>query len=706
MKLQKIPLCVMTMVYFLSQPMNAAVEKTTPVMLGDNTVLTCPSLTNQGTIWMGPRNNVIAERGLISSTLDQSKYTILSGARMMASLMITDVTLQEDGVYRCLNADSFDVVFSTNVTVLVAVHHVRLIVPQRTINQGSEVSVTCISDGSKPAPDINWARRVAPTDPSLQADKTKYVDGDTAHFLCVTSGSRPAARVVWFISEHRVAEGTGAVETSQQQDEDQTFSVSSRLALFASRELDGADVICGVANDVMDAQGRALLNASVKLIVEFSPVVNITSSKFIVDEGEDVTFTCTADAEPPVLGQDIRLALDGKFLPESRLVRSGDKVTVSGISRLDRGNYQCVAKNTVGMGKSQLHLLKVRFAPVCLVPSRTAHAAVLGRKVSLVCKMAAYPHDVTVTWMHGSTNQTFLQSDGNIFEEWTEDVLESTLAITARAYEDIVCYAKNTMGESSNPCIFRLTPPVPPTPPENCKVLLTPDEQKLVACNPGHDGGSSQTFILRTHDDVSGATEDTLHAKEPRFDVTSLDPNKAHNVSVCAVSENFPDTPVCSEAVVLTAAPSTNQAASSAGVGSALYIALGVFVGFIVLLISIILFVIWRRRRVSSKCRTLFSHSDASSPLSCMCICVGTQSLRWKRSLFNEAMHDDFERSSYVLHDLPYCYTGTFFNGSSPSTHAQERGMFVRFCDHVTIHVFDPDVRLLDLNGRHRLRSV
>nr|KAG5703248.1 hypothetical protein BaRGS_034159 [Batillaria attramentaria] len=92
-----------------------------------------------------------------------------------------------------------------SLTNQVAVHHVRLVVPQRTINQGSEVSVTCISDGSKPAPDINWARR-------------------------------------------------------------------------------GAD-------------------------------------------GKETGL------KPPVLGQDIRLALDGKFLPESRLVRSGDKVTVSGISR-------------------------------------------------------------------------------------------------------------------------------------------------------------------------------------------------------------------------------------------------------------------------------------------------------------------------------------------------------------------------------------
>ena len=100
----------------------AVADTTIPVMLGGNVVLTCPSQKTPAaaaTVWMGPGSEILATRGVLSASLGGSKYTIVpDGSGGGSVLIVNDVELADDGVYRCLDADSMADLHSINVTVL------------------------------------------------------------------------------------------------------------------------------------------------------------------------------------------------------------------------------------------------------------------------------------------------------------------------------------------------------------------------------------------------------------------------------------------------------------------------------------------------------------------------------------------------------------------------------------------------------------
>ena len=100
----------------------AAADTTIPVTLGGNVVLTCPSQKTPAaaaTVWMGPGSEILATRGVLSASLDGSKYTIVPDSSGRAyTLIVNDVELGDDGVYWCLDADSMADLHSINVTVL------------------------------------------------------------------------------------------------------------------------------------------------------------------------------------------------------------------------------------------------------------------------------------------------------------------------------------------------------------------------------------------------------------------------------------------------------------------------------------------------------------------------------------------------------------------------------------------------------------
>ena len=64
-----------------------------------------------------------------------------------------------------------------------------------------------------------------------------------------------------------------------------------------------------------------------------APVVSIASSASEVTEGKNVTFTCSTDAEPPVVADSVYLALNDQFLPEARLYRNGEQFVLMNVSR-------------------------------------------------------------------------------------------------------------------------------------------------------------------------------------------------------------------------------------------------------------------------------------------------------------------------------------------------------------------------------------
>ena len=109
---------------------------------------------------------------------------------------------------------------------------------------------------------------VSPMQPWLTSDHTKYSNGDTGLFRCVTSGSRPAARIMWFVHNQPISDASATITRQDREDVDGTFSSSSQLAIGVSRDMNGADVTCSVTNSVLISQGQGSRNASTTVVVE------------------------------------------------------------------------------------------------------------------------------------------------------------------------------------------------------------------------------------------------------------------------------------------------------------------------------------------------------------------------------------------------------------------------------------------------------
>ena len=93
------------------------------MMLNGNAILKCSPRLAAGSAalrWLGPRNQLLATGGVISVTSNSSKYDIVdrSSGSSEPALIINDVGLEDDGVYRCLEANSLTELSSFNVTVL------------------------------------------------------------------------------------------------------------------------------------------------------------------------------------------------------------------------------------------------------------------------------------------------------------------------------------------------------------------------------------------------------------------------------------------------------------------------------------------------------------------------------------------------------------------------------------------------------------
>ncbi|VVC86485.1 unnamed protein product [Leptidea sinapis] len=75
----------------------------------------------------------------------------------------------------------------------------------------------------------------------------------------------------------------------------------------------------------------------------------------------------------------------------------------------------------------------------------------------------------------------------------------------------LACWASNDVGNQREPCLFRIMPAAYPEPPSNCEV-----EDGFIRCEPGHDGGLPQRFILealevRQHEPVRNQLDATMN---------------------------------------------------------------------------------------------------------------------------------------------------------------------------------------------------
>ncbi|GIY45543.1 uncharacterized protein CDAR_545081 [Caerostris darwini] len=341
--------------------------------------------------------------------------------------------------------------------------------------------------------------------------------GDDLRLDCETSGSRPPAKIVWWIDNKLV------------QNEKQSF-FTNRNVTYSSIHLspgiddNGKIVICKAENPALphsDMQDTWVLN------IHFSPEVTLQLGANIkystIKEGNDVYLECVIKANPPV--SELTWFFEGiPFYGNSSagVIISNQSLVLQKVRKEHRGNYKCLASNTEGQGQSLELLLEVRYTPTCKASQRTLYGVARGEDVNITCEVESDPKDVTFRWaLNNSVENVELQN-------FTSKGPRSVLTFTPRTmleFGAVLCWGQNAVGVQKDPCVARIIPAGRPDPVRNCIVTNRSHTWLNVDCEAGYNGGLPQRFHL----DVYNSAVDHLQLNmtsvdAPVFSVGNLPP--------------------------------------------------------------------------------------------------------------------------------------------------------------------------------------
>jgi len=173
-------------------------------------------------------------------------------------------------------------------------------------------------------------------------------------------------------------------------------------------------------------------------------------SDMVVREGENVTLACDANGYPPPHivwrredGDDI--VIQGKkvnIIEKARLV-------LEKISRLNMGDYLCVASNGIPPSASNRFSVRVQFPPMFWIPSQL-EAVYQGQDVTIECHSEAFPKSINY-WVN---NKGAMLVSNEKYEAVTVDSGYKVFMklhirnITKWDFMEYRCVAKNSLGHS------------------------------------------------------------------------------------------------------------------------------------------------------------------------------------------------------------------------------------------------------------------
>uniref|UniRef100_A0A674N424 Kin of IRRE-like protein 1 n=1 Tax=Takifugu rubripes TaxID=31033 RepID=A0A674N424_TAKRU len=230
---------------------------------------------------------------------------------------------------------------------------------------------------------------VPPEDPVVDGSpELLLMAGAPYNLTCVTRGAKPAAHIQW--TKDRVPV-EGAYHSTEVLQDRKRVTTRSYLPITPSDTDSGRNFSC-VARNPAVPMGKW---ATVTLNVHHSPVVTLSIEPRSVLEGERVTFTCQATANPPIMGY--RWAKGGIILEGAR-----ERVM---LTTADHSFFtepvSCQVFNAVGSTNVSI-LVDVHFGPILVVEPRPVTVDV-DSDVTLNCKWSGNP-PLTLTWTKKGSN--------------------------------------------------------------------------------------------------------------------------------------------------------------------------------------------------------------------------------------------------------------------------------------------------------------
>ncbi|XP_027006013.1 cell adhesion molecule 2a isoform X1 [Tachysurus fulvidraco] len=206
-----------------------------------------------------------------------------------------------------------------------------------------------------------------PEKPEINGFTKPAMEGDQLTLTCVTSGSKPAADIRWFRNEKEI-KGAKEVNASGK-----TFTVRSSVQLKVDRNDDGVAYTCKVVHEAL----RSIQQQATEVLeVHYAPRVEIRHSQSLPQEGDILKLECVSNGNPSP--DPVKWTKDGGKLPDlDRVFVDGRDLTFISLNKTDNGTYRCEASNHLGTNHAE-YVLFVYDAPTTPSPPTTPpHVAIL-----------------------------------------------------------------------------------------------------------------------------------------------------------------------------------------------------------------------------------------------------------------------------------------------------------------------------------------
>ncbi|XP_023159288.1 hemicentin-1, partial [Ceratitis capitata] len=570
-------------------------------------------------------NIKLAPHSAIASDLGQRLFFSIGDNLKDSRLQIRDVKPTDGGIYRC-RIDFFNSPtrnFRINLTLVVPPEEPRIFDAQGKeiaqmagpFREGYELFLCCQVKGGRPAPKVTWWRddvelkgtshtsveegatvmvnqlligtttrdyfgakiecraqgtkliapvvkevtvqvHLKPVRVKILTANDLLTAGQPVPLRCDSWGSYPAAKITWLLDGEPIRNA----EVTVHSDREDSNTTTSILNLKVTSENDNAELMCRASNPWFS--GSAIEDKRI-IRVAYPPTVSVhlaneDPSRFVTKaEGQNVTFKCRADARPPVSSY-------AWFKNGMRM--SGESSEILHLTQLAResaGAYACGAANTEGETRSSSLTLKVQYSPRCRPGTeQTSLGALNMHSVQVKCEVDADPPDsVKFSWTYNNTRNVSPVLNSRI----TSNGLVSTVTYLPQTDSELItlaCWASNSVGRQTIPCLVHILPANPPEAPKACE--LRNDTVLEVVCLAGNDGGLTQYFLLEViggdplyANDVSRSFADAnvgdnelstmndqatsapvlrMQEPQPQFRLNSLEPGREYQFLVYAVN--------------------------------------------------------------------------------------------------------------------------------------------------------------------------
>nr|XP_022903613.1 nephrin isoform X2 [Onthophagus taurus] len=477
-----------------------------------------------------------------------------------ARLKIQNVTLEDEGVFRCrvdfLNSPTRN--FKVNLTLVELSSTPKIFSAEGKLIkteagpflEGQELFLSCQVEGGRPRPSLTWWFNGSVLDNVVDTKKGAYT---TVNQLVISrlpreyKGGKLECRassmdiadviirevpLIIYLRPNKVKivtpndlmssakTHTSKCETSGSyppakltwilngrtikssvltEEENEAFS-SSIVSLSVEAEDDGTELVCRADNPRFP--GGSLEDRR-QIHVAYSPKVavkmhgDVTST---IKEGSSIDLLCSTKSKPA--------AHNYNWYYNGHLVRYNltagflpvdDKLTLRNIKKAAAGEYSCSATNTEGETYSPPFHLGVQYAPRCKVGFEEMRVGIMHDEEIIVhCHVDATPEDVRFSWTYNTSRGVFPVQAANIQNKGTM----STLHFTTRNVdiESLSCWASNIVGRQEVPCLFHVVPANRPESPRNCVLNNSTAGSVEIVCSAGADGGLAQSFVLEVSD--------------------------------------------------------------------------------------------------------------------------------------------------------------------------------------------------------------